>query len=149
MSEPARAVLLLWPLRAAAYYMQHKENRETGASSFLSGLPPADYLHLGLSFISAYNPILRPPMCALPAQSSGITIDSDRLNRELETLASFSDAQSPSVTRIVFSESDRRAREYVKGLCGEAGLAIREDAVGNTFARWNGERPEEAAIGTG
>jgi len=88
-------------------------------------------------------------MCALSAQSTRITIDSHRLGEELETLASFSDSQSPSVTRIVFSESDRRAREYVKGLCSEAKLAIREDAVGNTFARWNGERPEEAAIATG
>lgn len=88
-------------------------------------------------------------MCALPAPSARITIDSDRLNRELETLASFSDTQSPSVTRIVFSEADRRAREYVKTLCREAGLAIREDAVGNTFARWPGERLEEAAIATG
>ncbi|HWY70509.1 MAG TPA: M20 family metallo-hydrolase [Terriglobales bacterium] len=88
-------------------------------------------------------------MCALSVQSTRIIIDSDRLNQELETLASFSDSPSPAVTRIVFSESDRRAREYVKGLCREAGLAIREDAVGNTFARWNGERPEEAAIATG
>jgi len=88
-------------------------------------------------------------MCAFSAQSTRITIDSDRLSQELETLASFSDSPSPSVTRIVFSESDRRAREYVKGLCREAGLAIHEDAVGNTFARWNGERPEEAAIATG
>lgn len=88
-------------------------------------------------------------MCALPAQFSGVAIDSDRLNRELETLASFSDTQSPSVTRVVFSESDRRARDYVKGLCGEAGLAIREDAVGNAFVRWNGESPNEPAVATG
>jgi len=88
-------------------------------------------------------------MCALPVPSTRITIDSDRLNRELEALSSFSDSQSPSVTRIVFSEADRRAREYVKGLCREAGLAIREDAVGNTFVRWNGTRPQEAAVATG
>lgn len=88
-------------------------------------------------------------MCALPSQSIRITIDSERLSRELETLASFSDSQAPAVTRIVFSEQDRRAREYVKSLCREAGLAIREDAVGNTFARWNGERADEAAVATG
>lgn len=88
-------------------------------------------------------------MCALSAQSLRIVIDIDRLNQELETLASFSDTPSPSVTRIVFSGADRRAREYVKGLCRDAGLAVREDAVGNIFARWNGERPEEAAVATG
>ncbi|NUO80639.1 M20 family metallo-hydrolase [candidate division KSB1 bacterium] len=76
-------------------------------------------------------------------------VDLERLCRELETLAQFSDTPSPSVTRIVFSEMDRQARAYVKDLCAEAKLAIREDAVGNTFARWQGREPESPAIGTG
>ncbi len=76
-------------------------------------------------------------------------IDIERLWRELETLAQFSDTPAPSVTRIVFSEMDRQAREYVKSLCAEARLVIREDAVGNTFARWQGRAPELPAIGTG
>jgi N-carbamoyl-L-amino-acid hydrolase len=37
----------------------------------------------------------------------------------------------------------------VKCLCAAAGLSVREDAVGNTFARWAGESPELGAIGTG
>ena len=76
-------------------------------------------------------------------------VDTDRLVRELETLAEFSDAPAPAVTRVVYSEMDRRAREYVKGLCAGAGLVVREDAVGNTFARWVGTEPEQAAVGTG
>lgn len=88
-------------------------------------------------------------MCSLSAPSPRLNIDTDRLNRELEKLATFSGAAPPAVTRIVFSEADRRARDYVKGLCVEAGLAVREDAVGNTFARWQGDRPDEPAIGTG
>ena len=71
------------------------------------------------------------------------------LMRELETLAQFSDAPAPAVTRVVFSETDLRARAYVKEICAAAGLAIREDAVGNTFARWTGTQPELAPIGTG
>jgi N-carbamoyl-L-amino-acid hydrolase len=78
-----------------------------------------------------------------------LEIDIDRLTEELETLAGFSDAPAPAVTRVVFSEQDRRAREYVKGLCSAAGLSVREDAVGNIFARWVGTEPELAAIGTG
>jgi ureidoglycolate amidohydrolase len=88
-------------------------------------------------------------MCALSSPSLRVNVDTDRLNRELEKLATFSDAKPVAVTRIVFSEADRRAREYVKGLCVEARLAVREDAVGNTFARWNGEGPDEAAVATG
>jgi ureidoglycolate amidohydrolase len=78
-----------------------------------------------------------------------IEIDVNRLSAELEKLAAFSDMPAPAVTRVVFSDADRRAREYVKSLCAEAGLAVREDAVGNTFARWVGASPELPAIGTG
>jgi ureidoglycolate amidohydrolase len=78
-----------------------------------------------------------------------VKIDIDRLMGELETLAGFSDVPAPAVTRVVFSESDLRARAYVKGLCAEAGLAVREDAVGNTFARWIGSDPDAGAVGTG
>jgi ureidoglycolate amidohydrolase len=72
-----------------------------------------------------------------------------QLSAELDTLASFSEAPAPAVTRVVFSETDRQAREYVKRLCSDAGLAIREDAVGNTFARWAGDEPDLAAVATG
>jgi N-carbamoyl-L-amino-acid hydrolase len=53
------------------------------------------------------------------------------------------------VTRVVFTEADVRGREYVKRLCREAGLTIREDAVGNTFARWSGENSDLEPVGTG
>ena len=49
-----------------------------------------------------------------------LEIHTDRVTAELETLAGFSDAPAPAVTRVVFSEQDRRAREYVKGLCSTA-----------------------------
>ena len=67
-----------------------------------------------------------------------LQIDSDRLTAELETLATFSDAPAPAVTRVVFSVQDLKARAWLKARCAEAGLVVREDAVGNTFARWSG-----------
>src|SRR5580700_7095666 len=73
----------------------------------------------------------------------------DGVIAELEMLAQISAAEPPVVTRVVFSEADLRARAYVKSLCADAGLAISEDAVGNTFARWQGSDPELAPIGTG
>src|SRR5262245_45592193 len=78
-----------------------------------------------------------------------IAINSEQLYRELETLASFTDAPPPAVTRIVFSETDLAARAYLKGLCAAANLVIREDAIGNLFARWPGLEPDLPAIGTG
>jgi ureidoglycolate amidohydrolase len=71
------------------------------------------------------------------------------LQSELETLAAFTDAPPPAVTRVVYSATDLRAREYVKELCTAAGLTIREDAVGNIFARWQGADPSLPAVATG
>jgi len=76
-------------------------------------------------------------------------IDRDRLVSDLETLASFSDDTPPGISRLVFADADQRSRAWLKSQCSEAGLAVREDAVGNMFARWVGARPQLAAIGTG
>jgi len=73
----------------------------------------------------------------------------DGLMAELAALAQISAAEPPVVTRVVFSEADMRARGYVKGLCTAAGLTVCEDAIGNTFARWQGSDPDLAPIGTG
>ena len=78
-----------------------------------------------------------------------LEIDQARLSKELDELAAFTDAPAPAVTRVVFTETDRQGREYVKRLCAEAGLEIREDAAGNTFARWVGTEPQLPAVGTG
>ncbi|HKS96327.1 MAG TPA: M20 family metallo-hydrolase [Terriglobia bacterium] len=76
-------------------------------------------------------------------------INQEQLWRELETLATFSDVSAPAVTRVVFSPADLQARAYVKELCRSVGLVIREDAVGNTFARWEGREPTLPAVATG
>ncbi|HXD20046.1 MAG TPA: M20 family metallo-hydrolase [Vicinamibacterales bacterium] len=76
-------------------------------------------------------------------------VDEARLTRELATLAAFSESPAPAVTRIVFGEVDLRARAYLKTLFAEASLAVREDPVGNTFARWPGGSPDLPAVATG
>ena len=76
-------------------------------------------------------------------------LDIDLLFAELAALGRISEAEPPVVTRVVFSESDLRARAYVKGLCTDAGLTVHEDAIGNTFARWTGSEAELAPVGTG
>ena len=76
-------------------------------------------------------------------------IDGDRLNRELHELGAISAEPAPVVTRVVYTEADMRARRYFRALCIEAGLDVREDPVGNTFARWKGVDPDLAPVGTG
>jgi len=81
--------------------------------------------------------------------STQLHIDRDRLLADIETLASFSDDTPPGISRLVFAEADQKSRVWLKSQCSAAGLSVREDAVGNMFARWTGARPELAAIGTG
>src|SRR4051812_32076376 len=78
-----------------------------------------------------------------------LSIDTERLAAEIEYLARISDTPYPSVTRVLFTSVDLRAREWLKLLYAEAGLAVREDAVGNTFARWEGTEPSLPAVATG
>ena len=78
-----------------------------------------------------------------------LEIDQQRLLAELETLAAFSDAEPPAVTRVVFTPADLKARAWVTSRCEEAGLAVRQDAIGNIFARWGGADPAAPAVGTG
>jgi ureidoglycolate amidohydrolase len=78
-----------------------------------------------------------------------LEVDKDRLTSEIEELALISDAEAPAVTRIVFTPTDLNARVWFLARCKEAGLVIRQDAIGNIFARWNGQDPDAAAVGTG
>jgi ureidoglycolate amidohydrolase len=78
-----------------------------------------------------------------------IEIDQERLSNELDALGAISQEPSPVVTRVVFTEADVEARQFVKRLCQEAGLTIRQDAVGNTFARWTVENSNLEPVGTG
>jgi ureidoglycolate amidohydrolase len=90
---------------------------------------------------------------------SSLTINTDRLLRELHHLASITDCPptedrslpepTQAVTRIVFTPRDLEARAWLKSLATEAGFTVREDAVGNTFIRWQGSDPSLGAVGTG
>src|SRR5260370_34571924 len=89
------------------------------------------------------------PASARRIEKMKLEIDQQRLSSEIEALAAISDAEPPAVTRIVFTPMDLRARAWLIARCEEAVLAVRQDAIGNIFARWNGGDPEAPAIGTG
>jgi N-carbamoyl-L-amino-acid hydrolase len=78
-----------------------------------------------------------------------VKIDSDRLQAEIEELATISEAPAPAVTRVLFSPEDLRAREWIQRRCADLGLTMRTDPVGNFFARWEGTEPHLAAVATG
>ncbi len=78
-----------------------------------------------------------------------ISVNKIRLQKEIDALALITEAAPPVVTRVLFSESDLRGRRFVKNLCRESGLRLREDAVGNIFARWEGADKKLPAVATG
>src|SRR5436190_3157331 len=80
---------------------------------------------------------------------SPLSIDSLRLQEQIDALAAISEAPSPVVTRVLFSEADLRGRAFVKKLCSELDLSVREDAVGNIFARWAGSDSKLPPVATG
>ena len=88
-----------------------------------------------------------------------LTINTDRLLSELHHLATLTDCPpntdaslpepTQAVTRIVFTSRDLEARAWLKKLATDAGFQVREDAVGNTFLRWEGSSPKLPLVGTG
>src|SRR4029434_1612218 len=78
-----------------------------------------------------------------------LEVNRDRLVREIEELASISDAEAPAVTRIVFSPTDLEARAWLMPRWQNRRLDACQGAVGNIFARWPGAERESPAVGTG
>ncbi|KAG0602671.1 hypothetical protein M758_10G032000 [Ceratodon purpureus] len=76
-------------------------------------------------------------------------VDGAKLQEQIDELAGFSDTPAPTVTRILYTPNDVAARRYVKTLMSEAGLSVREDAIGNIFGRWEGSDPSLPAVGSG
>lgn len=81
--------------------------------------------------------------------TENLQIDITRLQGEIDELSLISESPPPVVTRVLFSAADLRGRAFVKKLCAEAGLSVREDAVGNIFARWAGADEASTPVATG
>ncbi len=78
-----------------------------------------------------------------------LLVSSERVCRQLDELAAFSDAPAPAVTRILFTPTDMQGRAYIKQLMEDAGLMFRRDGAGNLFGRWIGSEPQLPAVATG
>lgn len=78
-----------------------------------------------------------------------LTIDSEAIQTDLRAIAACSDTPPPGVTRVVYGHADAQARAYLRARCAEVGLTIREDGLGNLFARWEGADPALPAVASG
>ena len=73
-------------------------------------------------------------------------VDGERLWRRLSELAEVGKQESGGVTRLSFTDEERAAKDLVASFMEEAGLAVREDAVGNLFGRREGRDPNAPAV---
>ena len=64
-----------------------------------------------------------------------MTIDGERLRRDLEELGRIGRDERGGVSRPSFSPADLEARAWLKGKIEEAGLCYRQDGAGNQFGR--------------
>lgn len=72
-----------------------------------------------------------------------------RVVSDLEALRAFSDVPAPAVQRILYTEADVAARSFLRRLFEAEGLQVREDPIGNIFARWKGSEENVGTVGTG
>ena len=78
-----------------------------------------------------------------------LSIDRLRVQKELDDLAEFSSVPAPAICRVMLSDADMGAREFLISLFTDAGLEVRTDPAGNLFARWGGTKAELPAVATG
>ncbi len=73
-------------------------------------------------------------------------INKDRLLRDLNAVSRIGLGEGGSVTRLVFSVHEMRARQLLVHRMRQAGLGVRVDALGNVFGRLAGQREGPAVL---
>ncbi|MIL10171.1 Zn-dependent hydrolase, partial [Salmonella enterica subsp. enterica] len=75
--------------------------------------------------------------------------DPERLRRLIEGLDQFTATPGRGTTRLTYSPQFRAASDFLRAEMQSAGLAVREDAVGNVIGRLEGRNPQLAPVMVG
>lgn len=75
--------------------------------------------------------------------------DAINIEKWLRTINEFNSTPEFGTTRVLFTEPELKAREYVKHEMEHLGLEVHEDAIGNIFGTLEGNSPELAPVWTG
>lgn len=71
-----------------------------------------------------------------------------RIKETITDMSKFN-SQGPGISRFSYSSDDLKARKYLLDICESIGLKVRVDAVGNIFARYEGQQPELEPVVSG
>ncbi len=66
-----------------------------------------------------------------------------------EKLQTYNKDKNSGITRLAYGEEDESAHRFLIEMMEDSGLTVRQDAVGNVFARLAGKEPHLPAVGTG
>ena len=77
-------------------------------------------------------------------------ISGERLLSDLNMLKSFTDTPDGGVTRFSYSESDGKARRYIKEAAESCGFSVKTDPIGNMYVRLPGydEKTMKICVGS-
>lgn len=75
--------------------------------------------------------------------------DMERIRSDIERLKTISEPCEAGTTRIGFTQTYRQGADFFKSRMLEAGLAVREDKIGNVYGRFEGSKPDLPVILSG
>ncbi len=81
--------------------------------------------------------------------AADLTVNGDRLNQSIATLANIGQLPNGGVKRIAYSQEDIKARNLVQQWMRELEMEVNIDAAGNIIGRYSGKNPVASAIATG
>ncbi len=73
----------------------------------------------------------------------------DNIERIIRNIDKFQTGEGEGTTRVLFTEPELAARDYVKNEMKALGLKVKEDAIGNIFGTLEGCNPDLAPVWTG
>lgn len=76
-------------------------------------------------------------------------VDIDRIMRHIEELGHIGKTENGGVTRLAFTEEDRKGRELIIDWMEQAGLHVRVSPIGNITGRLDGKKPNSPVVMTG
>ena len=89
---------------------------------------------------------LIPRQLVALARESPLRVNGTRLNAHLEALSKFGRNPQGGVSRLAYSDADRRARQWALSLMRDAGLRTGVDHAGNLVGRRAGQDPTRKPI---
>ncbi|KAB7706716.1 hydantoinase/carbamoylase family amidase [Bacillus aerolatus] len=85
----------------------------------------------------------------LPNCHSYAGLDPAKLADRLDALAAIGRTEAGGISRFVYTKEEKEAKELFKSWLQEIGLVVREDPLGNIFARYEGTEPSLPVVMTG